>query len=103
MRQSVPGSRIDIAARADFHPRHYRDEGNSMFRILFVMFALVAAQVFSMSAASAQQSHDACVRDVTRFCRSHMNDDDQAVLACLQQHRARLSKACEKVLTDNGQ
>jgi hypothetical protein len=25
------------------------------------------------------------------------------VLACLQQHRARLSRACEKVLTENGQ
>jgi hypothetical protein len=25
------------------------------------------------------------------------------VLACLKQHRARLSKACEKVLTDHGQ
>jgi hypothetical protein len=25
------------------------------------------------------------------------------VLACLKQHRARLSKACDKVLTDHGQ
>jgi hypothetical protein len=32
-----------------------------------------------------------------------MNDDDQTVLACLKQHRARLSKACDKVLTENGQ
>ena len=31
-----------------------------------------------------------------------MNDGDQVVLACLQQNRARLSKACQKVLADNG-
>ena len=69
-----------------------------MARILFVIpFVLMAA------AASAQQrGHDACARDVSRFCRAHMNDGDQVVLACLQQNRARLSKACAKVLTDNG-
>ena len=69
-----------------------------MFRILLVFpFVLMA------SMASAQQGHDACARDVTRFCRAVMNEGDQAVLACLKQHRARLSKACEKVLTENGQ
>jgi hypothetical protein len=69
-----------------------------MFRFLFVIpFVLIA------SGASAQQGHDACARDVSRFCRTVMNDGDSVVLACLQQHRARLSKACEKVLTDNGQ
>ena len=55
------------------------------------------------SAASAQQGHDACARDVSRFCRAVMNDGDLVVLACLKQHRSRLSRACDKVLTDNGQ
>jgi hypothetical protein len=32
-----------------------------------------------------------------------MNDGDMVVLGCLKQHRARLSRACEKVLTDHGQ
>jgi hypothetical protein len=69
-----------------------------MSRILFIIpFVLMA------SLASAQQGHDACARDVSRFCRAHMNDGDQIVLACLKQNRARLSKACEKVLTDHGQ
>jgi hypothetical protein len=74
-----------------------------MFRILFVLFALLAAQVVMTPGASAQQGHDACARDVSRFCRAQMNDGDSVILACLQQHRARLSKACDKVLTDNGQ
>ena len=57
-----------------------------------------------VSLASAQQRADpGCARDVTRHCRSVMNDGDMAVLACLKQNRARLSKACDKVLTDHGQ
>jgi hypothetical protein len=54
------------------------------------------------SAASAQQG-DACARDVSRFCRAQMNDGDMVILACLQRNRARLSRACAKVLTDHGQ
>jgi hypothetical protein len=64
---------------------------------------LIIPLVLMASAASAQQGHDACARDVSRFCRAQMNDGDQIVLACLKQNRARLSKACAKVLTDNGQ
>ncbi len=32
-----------------------------------------------------------------------MNMGDGAVLACLKQNRGRLSKACDKVLTEHGQ
>jgi hypothetical protein len=69
-----------------------------MFRILFVFPLVLMA-----SAAFAQQGRDACARDVSRFCRAVMNEGDSAVLGCLKQHRARLSRACEKVLTENGQ
>ena len=68
-----------------------------MTRILFVIpFVLIA------SAASAQQGHDACARDVSRFCRAQMNDGDMVVLACLQQNRARISKGCQQTLAANG-
>ncbi len=69
-----------------------------MVRLLFVI-----ALVLIASRASAQQEHDACARDVVRHCRAVMNDGDSAVLACLQQHRTRISKACNKVLTEHGQ
>jgi hypothetical protein len=71
-----------------------------MTRFLFVVSLVVMA-----SAASAQQrpGHDACARDVSRFCRAHMNDGDQVVLACLKQNRARISKACNKVMTEHGE
>jgi hypothetical protein len=71
---------------------------DQMTRILFIVSFVVMA-----SAASAQQGHDACARDVSRYCRAVINDGESVVLGCLKQHRGRLSKACDKVLTDNGQ
>ena len=67
-------------------------------------FLLALPLVLTASNALAQQQgHDACARDVSRFCRAYMQQGDQVVLACLKQNRARLSKACDKVLTDHGQ
>jgi hypothetical protein len=69
-----------------------------MSKFLFIIpFVLMA------SMASAQQGQDACARDVTRYCRAHMNDGDMVVLACLKQNRARLSKGCLQVLVSHGQ
>jgi hypothetical protein len=71
-----------------------------MARFLFVVpFLLIA----SGASAQQRQGHDACARDVSRFCRAQMNDGDQIVLACLQQNRARLSKACQQTLASHGQ
>lgn len=71
-----------------------------MARILFII-----PLVWMVSAASAQSSRPdpGCARDVTRHCRAVMNDGDMAVLACLKQNRAKISKTCEKVLVDHGQ
>jgi hypothetical protein len=76
-----------------------------MIRSLLAMpLVLIMSLVVMVSDASAQQQgHDACARDVSRFCRAQINDGDQVVLACLKQNRAKLSKACEKVLTEHGQ
>lgn len=69
-----------------------------MSRILLVLPLLVIA-----SAASAQQGREACTRDATRYCRAQLNDGDQVVLACLKQHRGRLSKACRETLASHGE
>jgi hypothetical protein len=69
-----------------------------MARIFFILALIMMASV-----ASAQQEHDACARDVSRFCRAQMNESEQVVLACLKQNRARLSKGCAKVLAEHGQ
>jgi Cysteine rich repeat len=78
-----------------------------MIRFFSVLpLVLIAAGALSTSALAQganPHEHDACARDVSRFCRAHMNDGESVVLSCLQQNRARLSKACAKVLTDHGQ
>ena len=66
-------------------------------------FLIVLPLMLIAAPALAQQGHDACARDVSRLCRSVINQGDSVVLGCLKQHRARLSRACERVLTENGQ
>ena len=70
-----------------------------------VRIFLIIPLILTVSAASAQggRPDPGCARDVARHCRAVMNDGDMAVLACLKQNRAKLSKTCEKVLTDHGQ
>jgi hypothetical protein len=59
------------------------------------------AQQQQRSGTAAEQA--ACTRDVQRHCRPVIDQGDFTVLACLQQNRAKLSKACEQVLTNHGQ
>jgi len=72
-----------------------------MSRFFLIVPLIVLASMTQVSAQ--QQGHDACARDVTRHCRKVMNDGDQAILACLKENRSRISKGCDKVLTDHGQ
>ena len=69
------------------------------------VFFVIIPSLLLASAASAQKERQdpGCARDVARHCRAVMNDGDMAVLDCLKQNRARLSKTCEKVLTEHGQ
>ena len=69
-----------------------------MTRFLFaISFVLIAAT----GASAQQQGQDACARDASRFCRAHLNEGDMVVLSCLQQNRARLSKACQATLASH--
>ena len=45
----------------------------------------------------------ACTRDVQRHCRRVIDQGDLTVLACLQENRAKISKACDQVLKNHGQ
>ena len=66
--------------------------------VLAISFVLIAAS----GASAQQQGQDACARDASRFCRAHLNEGDMVVLSCLQQNRARLSKACQATLASHG-
>jgi hypothetical protein len=72
-----------------------------MIRTFFILPLVLIAPVASAQTNTTQV--DGCARDVARHCRAVMNDGDMAVLACLKQNRAKLTKMCEKVLTDHGQ
>ena len=75
---------------------------------------LIALTLLSVSAptfAFAQQQQRsgtaeeqaACSRDVQRFCRPVIDQGDFTILACLQQNRPKLTKACDQVLKNHGQ
>ena len=49
------------------------------------------------------QEQAACSRDVQRFCRPVIDQGDFTILACLQEHRPKLTVACNMVLKNHGQ
>ncbi len=72
-----------------------------MTRLVFVFPLLIASAALAQQ--DRQKGQDACARDVSRHCRAQMQDGDQIVLACLKQHRDKLSKGCQQMLTSHGQ
>jgi hypothetical protein len=76
------------------------------------ILALILVSLSAATAASAQPQPQrsgtpaeqaACSRDVQRHCRPVIDQGDFTILACLQEHRPKLSKACDQVLKDHGQ
>ena len=61
------------------------------------------AQQQQQQRSGTPEEQAACSRDVQRFCRPVIDQGDFTVLACLQQNRPKLTKACEQVLKNHGQ
>ena len=57
--------------------------------------------IFARGGSAVEQK--ACAPDVSRYCRAVMNESDLTILGCLQAHRAKISKKCDKVLLSHGQ
>jgi hypothetical protein len=72
-------------------------------RRLLALAAIFSCTVLTSANGQSGRPDPGCARDVSRFCRDLMDKGDNAILACLKQHRARLSTLCQKVLTDHGQ
>jgi hypothetical protein len=72
--------------------------------ILIVAAALVALIMVMWRYSPAQTPADkaACGSDVARFCKSDTAQGAMAVLACLQEHRDKISKSCSAVLAVHG-
>jgi len=74
----------------------------------FLALSLLSISVSTGAVAQQQRSgtpeeQAACSRDVQRYCRPVIDQGDFTVLACLQQNRPKLSKACDLVLKNHGQ
>ena len=76
-------------------------------RKFFLALTLVSISVSSRTFAQAQrgtaEEQKACTRDVQKFCRPVIDQGDFTILACLKEHRAKISTACDQVLKSNGQ
>jgi hypothetical protein len=74
----------------------------------FMALTLLSLSLSTGAIAQQQRSgtpeeQAACSRDVQRFCRPVIDQGDFTILACLQQNRPKLTKACEQVLKTHGQ
>lgn len=78
------------------------------FSLALILLSLSVATGAIAETPPAQRSgtpeeQAACSRDVQRYCRPVIDQGDFTILACLQQNRPKLTKACELVLKDHGQ
>ncbi len=70
---------------------------------LALLLVPVAASAQQQQRGGTEAEQKACSRDVSRFCRPVMDQSDLVILGCLQQHRDKISKACNQVLVSHGQ
>jgi hypothetical protein len=70
----------------------------------FAAFGLcLLATGASAQQGGTEQEKAACSPDVKKLCTAVIDQGDLAILGCLQQNRAKISKACNQVLVDHGQ
>lgn len=70
------------------------------FRVgLIALAVLLPAPVM---AQGTPEQRAACRPDTQKFCRG-LRPEPLIMLRCLQENRDKISKACRKVLEDNGQ
>jgi hypothetical protein len=74
-----------------------------MHKVLLVSMLLTVSTQAVAQGGGTPEERAACSRDVHRFCRPAISQGDMGVLACLQQNRTRISKACDQVLRNHGQ
>ncbi|WP_159009656.1 hypothetical protein [Bradyrhizobium sp. S69] len=77
---------------------------------MYKFFLAVSLLSISVSTGALAQQRSgtadeqaACSRDVQRYCRAVIDQGDFTILACLQQNRPKISKACDLVLKNHGQ
>jgi hypothetical protein len=71
--------------------------------ISLLSLSLSTAAIAQQQRSGTPEEQKACSRDVQRFCRPLIDQGDLVILSCLQQNRAKLTKACNQVLVSHGQ
>jgi len=74
-----------------------------MIRIFALAAVLTAASSAAIAQSGTPQEQAACRPDVRRFCHTLVGSGNGPVLACLQEHRKKLHRACREVLDSHGQ
>ena len=74
-----------------------------LFGLTLLAVSVSAGAIAQQQRSGTPQEQAACSRDVQRHCRRVIDQGDFTILACLQQHRPKLSAACNQVLKSNGQ
>jgi hypothetical protein len=74
-------------------------------KVLFAALVIVTAtSTVAQPMPGTQQEQAACRPDTRRFCiKVKPEDGPFAYLACLQAHRAKLTRPCKLVLESHGQ
>ena len=73
------------------------------FLALFLLSIPVSTGAIAQQRSGTPEEQAACSRDVQRYCRPVIDQGDFTILACLQQHRPKLTAACNQVLKSHGQ
>ncbi|MEA2864614.1 MAG: hypothetical protein QOC84_2570 [Bradyrhizobium sp.] len=75
----------------------------SLLALILLSLSISTGAVAQQQRSGTPEEQAACSRDVQRFCRPVIDQGDFTVLACLQQNRPKLTKACDQVLKNHGQ
>jgi hypothetical protein len=71
--------------------------------ILLLSLSVSTGAIAQQQRSGTPEEQAACSRDVQRFCRPVIDQGDFTILACLQEHRPKLTAACNQVLKNHGQ
>ena len=77
-----------------------------MYKFFFAVSLLsiaVSTGAIAQDSRGTPEEQKACNRDVQRHCRAVIDQGDLTILACLQQNRPKISRACDQVLRSHGQ
>jgi hypothetical protein len=71
--------------------------------LLLLSLSVSTGAISQQQRSGTPEEQAACSRDVQRFCRPVIDQGDFTILACLQEHRPKLTAACNQVLKNHGQ